>query len=376
MQDLRNRNGVGQTMALLDSIGEDAQSIYKSFKKRSTQKGIVSIMADPNMNAEQKERAMMKLPFHAENEAFQYLRADLTKKRAAKERIDYQLQLKGQLYQQNQDLQQQTYADQGFSEDEIGQANRYDAGIVGRPSITQDPQKQFRDELKFWTTERKRAAGDYYGLGYEGVSSDPIDPIMFKKANENITRLLAEQNSGGQQQPGLEFEQRMNQQDAPFIQNEDGTRSTHKMISFEADGKFYAAPTIVTIDGKLTELSPDEAIKHAFKTGEVKEFATEAEAQAYGEGSWKQGQQQQEPIQQEQQTKGDVYNKLNEFMSIGKEYKANPDDFDRLIEAVQTGQLTIDEAVELIRQSRGEEAATGTVKPYQDRRRTLTRQVQ
>jgi hypothetical protein len=354
-------------------------------------------MADPNMTAEQKEQAMMKLPFHAENEAFQYLRADLTKKRAAKERINYQLQLKGQLYQQNQDLQQQTYADQGFSQEEIGQANRYDAGIAARPTTSQSAKKYIRatrgnkevmlvidpntqkeigviqvgdidgksvtDRLKIWQTIQKNAGGQY--LGIEGQA--PLDPEMHEFATQKVNDIMKEME--GEDKP--EFEQRMNQQDAPFIQNEDGTRSTHKMMSFEADGKFYAAPTVVMIDGKLTELSPDEAIKHAFKTGEVKEFATEAEAQAYGEGSWKE---QAQPIQQEQQTKGQIYNKINEFMDIRKDYKANPDDFDRLITAVQAGQLTMDEAVELIRQSRGDEATS--VKPYEGPRNTLTRQVQ
>ena len=71
------------------------------------------------------------------------------------------------------------------------------------------------------------------------------------------------------------------------IKNADGSESTHKMMSFEADGKFYAAPTIVEIDGKLKELSQDEAIRYALTTGEYKQFKSDKQAQEYAKGGYK-----------------------------------------------------------------------------------------
>ncbi len=73
------------------------------------------------------------------------------------------------------------------------------------------------------------------------------------------------------------------------IKNPDGSESTHKMMSFEADGKYYAAPTIVEQNGKLKELSQDAAADYALKNKEYKEFKTEKEAQAYAEGGYKKG---------------------------------------------------------------------------------------
>jgi len=73
------------------------------------------------------------------------------------------------------------------------------------------------------------------------------------------------------------------------IMNPDGTISTHKMMSFEADGKFYAAPTIVKKDGKLVELTPNEAIDFAFKNNEFKVFKTDQEAKDYANNGYKKG---------------------------------------------------------------------------------------
>lgn len=90
------------------------------------------------------------------------------------------------------------------------------------------------------------------------------------------------------QKPKTNFEQRI-QNPTQVINNADGTSSTHKMMSFEADGKYYAAPTIVQVNGKLVELKPKDAIDYAMKNGEFKEFKTEKEAQQYAEGGYKKG---------------------------------------------------------------------------------------
>ena len=74
-----------------------------------------------------------------------------------------------------------------------------------------------------------------------------------------------------------------------FIQNSDGTKSTHKMASANVDGKNIAFQTIVERNGKLEELDINSAIDHAMKTGEFAEFATEQDAQGYAEGGYKKG---------------------------------------------------------------------------------------
>ena len=57
------------------------------------------------------------------------------------------------------------------------------------------------------------------------------------------------------------------------IEIEKGRPSTHMMASAEVDGKEIVYPTIVEREpGKLTQLSEDEAIRYALKTGEYIEF--------------------------------------------------------------------------------------------------------
>ena len=84
-----------------------------------------------------------------------------------------------------------------------------------------------------------------------------------------------------------EFEQRINDPNAPSIRNPDGTVSTHKM-AWDIDEKgFYVFPTIVNQNGKLVQLSAEDADRYAHKTGELKRFATQGQASAYAAGSWK-----------------------------------------------------------------------------------------
>jgi hypothetical protein len=80
----------------------------------------------------------------------------------------------------------------------------------------------------------------------------------------------------------LNFEQRFYQPEK-FIQNPDGTKSTHKMMTFSVDNKHFAAPTIVEINDNLVELTPDRAIDYAMRTGEYKEFNNPQRALAYSQ---------------------------------------------------------------------------------------------
>ena len=86
--------------------------------------------------------------------------------------------------------------------------------------------------------------------------------------------------------PTTNFEKRM-YNNTNKIQNKDGSQSTHKMMSWSDDNGFYAAPTIVEKNGKLIQLSEDEAQEYAYKTGELKQFKTDKEAQEYARNGYK-----------------------------------------------------------------------------------------
>ena len=88
--------------------------------------------------------------------------------------------------------------------------------------------------------------------------------------------------------PKKNFEQRI-LNPALKLNNPDGSTSTHEMMSFESDGKFYAAPTIVQQGDKLVRLSQDEAFRYAMKSGEFKEFTSDAEARKYADNGYKIG---------------------------------------------------------------------------------------
>lgn len=86
----------------------------------------------------------------------------------------------------------------------------------------------------------------------------------------------------------LEFEQRVLKPSmVPGIQNGDGSYSTHRMAWGDADGKFYAYPTIVNDGGKLVQLPDAVAWQHAMETKQYREFATPEDADAYAAGGYK-----------------------------------------------------------------------------------------
>lgn len=68
----------------------------------------------------------------------------------------------------------------------------------------------------------------------------------------------------------------------PVINNKDGTRSSHLLATFGGDnGKEYVAPTIIEKDGKLIELSPDDAWEHAKKNKTLMGFKDKRFADYY-----------------------------------------------------------------------------------------------
>ncbi len=77
---------------------------------------------------------------------------------------------------------------------------------------------------------------------------------------------------------GKDFVERIiNPWDSPHIQNEDGTRSSHRMAWGEADGKYYVYPTILRDGDSLNEYG-DNAWKEAFTRGEYIEFDNKEDA--------------------------------------------------------------------------------------------------
>ena len=86
-----------------------------------------------------------------------------------------------------------------------------------------------------------------------------------------------------------------NLRDGAYRDNGDGTVSTVKMMSFDEDGKFYAAPTLFPKDPENVTSASDswkelpwrEAIEVARNRGELFQFETEEEAEDFAEGGWK-----------------------------------------------------------------------------------------
>ena len=71
------------------------------------------------------------------------------------------------------------------------------------------------------------------------------------------------------------------------IINSDGSASSHRMATAEADGVHYVYPTILRYeDGYLRENSEESAFKEAFSRGDAIGFKTKKEAEWF-EKNWK-----------------------------------------------------------------------------------------
>lgn len=76
-------------------------------------------------------------------------------------------------------------------------------------------------------------------------------------------------------------------ENAPAIVNKDGSLSTHRMATAEADGVHYVFPTIMRDDfGELQQLEIVDAFKVAINRGEAIGFETAKEADWF-ERNWK-----------------------------------------------------------------------------------------
>ena len=81
--------------------------------------------------------------------------------------------------------------------------------------------------------------------------------------------------------------------DYPYLKNEDGSISTHRMAAeIGPDGNWYAFPTIIqTPEGALHKFKSNRlAMDYALRTGEVMPFNKDkASALKYAEGAYKKG---------------------------------------------------------------------------------------
>jgi len=65
------------------------------------------------------------------------------------------------------------------------------------------------------------------------------------------------------------------------IQNDDGTRSTVRTITFSGDGRHFLAPTIREIDGELKRLDDKQAIDFARKQKDALPFDSLEQAEQF-----------------------------------------------------------------------------------------------
>jgi hypothetical protein len=128
----------------------------------------------------------------------------------------------------------------------------------------------------------------------EPISTDFIDPIS--ASNRTATDL----NQPKKKEPTASdngYAERARKLRTTSRKNPDGSRSTVLMESAEWDGKHYVYPTLYPKDSKnytedpkdWFEVTGREAQDEAIKRGELFEFDTKEEAEAFAKGSWKPG---------------------------------------------------------------------------------------
>lgn len=120
-----------------------------------------------------------------------------------------------------------------------------------------------------------------------------------EKANIKIMRSLKIKSNTPKPEGSDELRmsaKRWDKRDTMYRQNEDGTRSTHKMASGEEDGRGIAFPTVFPKDRAGTmshdakdwiELDGKAAIDTARARGELYEFKNPANAAKWAEGEYK-----------------------------------------------------------------------------------------
>ena len=81
------------------------------------------------------------------------------------------------------------------------------------------------------------------------------------------------------------FVKRMYMQDAPRVDNKDGTHSSHLLEWSESNGKYYVYPTLVDKGGKLYK--PKSPFDEALKLNNFIVFDDPQTAMRFAGGAWK-----------------------------------------------------------------------------------------
>ena len=97
---------------------------------------------------------------------------------------------------------------------------------------------------------------------------DWISNVLRENSDKQFVRRINEISSGAE--------------DFPRIENKDGSISTHSMATGEADGMYYAYPTVMEDKkGVLQRYPDDKAFKRAIEKGDFIRFNTEKEADLF-----------------------------------------------------------------------------------------------
>jgi len=118
-----------------------------------------------------------------------------------------------------------------------------------------------------------------------GMYTEEGNQILYKEKKKTSPSMQSLQPQ--KYNPMPEWEQRLYNGSKLRLNNDDGSYSSHKMMNWESDGKFYAAPTIINNNGKLQELSPEDAIAYHREHNSAKEFNSDAEAMQYADNGYK-----------------------------------------------------------------------------------------
>jgi len=190
-----------------------------------------------------------------------------------------------------------------------GDAFLQDLSVINTELIKQDEETAIallRSKfLKYGFTFEKTGMGDAVIVSnFDGTVTETIDLQPFFSSSEVLESKKLKDfitNNAKQEYQDNEFEDLAFQSDkaqnlriAPRI-NEDGTESTVLMTDYEANGRFYAIPTLFPKNPSFygskpkdwLELDFEEAKKLAEERGEVFEFETAEQAAKFAEGSWK-----------------------------------------------------------------------------------------
>jgi N12 class adenine-specific DNA methylase/DNA-directed RNA polymerase specialized sigma subunit len=129
-------------------------------------------------------------------------------------------------------------------------------------NLAKEGRLSFQDEAaltQLLTGDTKAVAEDF---DYDILSDKDLDAVLKTNNQKNFVKRILDP-------------------DRKELDLGDGQTGTHLMENAEVDGRFISYPTIVEKNGKLVQLSSEEAIKHAKRTGEFIEFDDPKDAEYF-----------------------------------------------------------------------------------------------